>query len=145
MYAIKIMSNTNMADSDVGKGFKMIMVEAGDTFEFGHDPDTGKPQVTVTGFRAGVQTLTTYPVTGNCYVLSETGKTIASFWGRSLWGDGGKPEESEEVGSHYCGVNDVTQRAIRDYVIPGSFWRNGHKHVAVTPDKDDPDPERTFG
>ncbi len=81
MYAIKIMSSENKADSDVGKGFKMIMVQAGDTFEFGHDQVTGYPQVTVTGDRAGEPTCVTYPVTGNCYVLSETGKTIASFWG----------------------------------------------------------------
>lgn len=86
MYAIKIMSAENKPDSDVGKGFKMIMVDAGDTFEFGHDQHTGEPQVTVTGNRAGDPTCTTYPVTGNCYVLSETGKTIASFWGYSLWG-----------------------------------------------------------
>lgn len=86
MYAIKIMSAENKPDSDVGKGFKMIMVAAGDTFEFGHDQTTGEPQVTVTGERAGEPTCTTYPVTGNCYVLSETGKTIATFWGRSLWG-----------------------------------------------------------
>lgn len=87
MYAIKIMSGENKADSDVGKGFKMIVVDAGDTFEFGHDPDTGKPQVTVTGYRDGENTLTIYPVTGNAYVVSDSGKTIASFWARSLWDD----------------------------------------------------------
>lgn len=87
MYTIKIMSNENLADSDCSKGFKMIMVEAGDTFEFGHDLNTGQPQVTVTGHRAGDPTMVIYPITGNCYVLSEAGKTIASFWGRSLWGN----------------------------------------------------------
>lgn len=85
MYAIKIMSGEDKADSDVGKGFKMIVVDAGDTFEFGHDPHTGLPQVTVTGYRDGEHTCITYPVTGNAYVLSDSGKTIASFWARSLW------------------------------------------------------------
>lgn len=84
MYSIKIMSPENMPDADVGKGFKMILVDAGDTFEFGHN-DQGEPIVTVTTFASDDRTGSSieYPVTGNAYVMSETGKTVASFWGRN--------------------------------------------------------------
>lgn len=84
MYSIKIMSPENMPDADVGKGFKMILVNAGDTFEFGHN-DQGEPIVTVTTFASDDRTGSSieYPVTGNAYVMSETGKTVASFWGRN--------------------------------------------------------------
>lgn len=124
MYAIKIMSSENKADSDGGKGFKIILVDAGDTFEFGHDPDTGKPQVTVTGVREGEATYITYPVTGNCYVLSSTGKTIASFWGRSLWETPSMDNEPEfEVIS---GTDE-----------PG-------RQLKITLDPRDPQPERTI-
>lgn len=81
MYSIKIMSHENMADSDVVKGFKMILVDAGDTFEFGHN-DKGEPIVTVSVNKGDESSCVEYPVTGNAYVMSETGKTVASFWAR---------------------------------------------------------------
>lgn len=124
MYAIKIMSSENKADSDVGKGFKIILVDAGDTFEFGHDKDTGKPQVTVTGVREGEATYITYPVTGNCYVLSSTGKTIASFWGRSLWETPSMDTEPEIE------------------VISGAD--EPCRQIKITLDPSDPHPERTI-
>lgn len=114
MYSIKIMSGENKADSDVGKGFKMIMVEAGDTFEFDHDKETGLPQVTVTSERNGEPRFTTYPVTGNCYVLSETGKTVASFWGRSLWGSGNNLKE-------IAPETDQVVRSLEDQITTSVF------------------------
>lgn len=81
MYSIKIMSGENLADSDVGKGFKMILVDAGDTFEFGHNTQ-GEPIVTVSINKGDNCSHIEYPVTGNTYVMSETGKTVASFWAR---------------------------------------------------------------
>lgn len=80
MYAIKIMSAENKADSDVGKGYKIILVDAGDTFEFGHN-DLGEPIVSLWSNRDGEPTYGEVVLTGNTYVLSHTGKTIASFWG----------------------------------------------------------------
>jgi hypothetical protein len=82
MYSIKIMSRENMPDADVGKGFKMILVDAGDTFEFGHN-DQGEPIVTVSVNKGEESSCIEYPVTGNAYVMSETGKTVASFWARN--------------------------------------------------------------
>lgn len=82
MYSIKIMSSENLADSDVGKGFKMILVDAGDTFEFGHNVQ-GEPVVTVNINKGDEGSSIEYPVTGNAYVMSETGKTVASFWARN--------------------------------------------------------------
>lgn len=125
MYAIKIMSSEDKADSDVGKGFKIILVDTGDTFEFGHDQATGKPQVTVTGVREGEATFITYPVTGNCYVLSSTGKTIATFWGRSLW------EATEQDTSPEFEV--ITP-------VEGSPFRT----IKITLDPKDTQPERTI-
>lgn len=116
MYAIKIMSSENKADSDVGKGFKIILVDAGDTFEFGHDPDTGKPQVTVTGVREGEATYITYPVTGNCYVLSSTGKTVASFWGRSLW-ESPSMDTAPEV-EVISGTDEPLRKVVRITIDP---------------------------
>lgn len=82
MYSIKIMSRENLADADVAKGFKMILVDAGDTFEFGHN-DQGEPIVTVSVSKGDESSCIEYPVTGNAYVMSETGKTVASFWARN--------------------------------------------------------------
>lgn len=82
MYSIKIMSRENLADADVAKGFKMILVDAGDTFEFGHN-DQGEPIVTVSVNKGDDSSCIEYPVTGNAYVMSETGKTVASFWARN--------------------------------------------------------------
>lgn len=82
MYSIKIMSSENLADSDVGKGFKMILVDAGDTFEFGHNAQ-GEPVVTVNINKGDEGSSIEYPVTGNAYVMSQTGKTVASFWARN--------------------------------------------------------------
>ena len=81
MYSIKIMSGENLADSDVSKGFKMILVDAGDTFEFGHNAQ-GEPIVAVSVNKGDDSSHIEYPVTGNAYVMSETGKTVASFWAR---------------------------------------------------------------
>lgn len=83
MYSIKIMSGEDLADSDIAKGFKMILVAAGDTFEFGHNAE-GEPIVTITTCSADERTGSSieYPLTGNAYVMSETGKTVASFWAR---------------------------------------------------------------
>lgn len=78
MYAIKIMSGENLADSDVGKGFKIILVDANTPFEFGHSPTSGEPYVQIWCKGESVQ----HPLTGNAYVMNEDGKTIASFWGR---------------------------------------------------------------
>lgn len=78
MYAIKIMSGENLADSDVGKGFKIILVDVGTPFEFGHSESTGEPYVQIWSKNSSTQ----YPLTGNAYVMNEDGKTIASFWGR---------------------------------------------------------------
>jgi len=82
MYSIKIMSGQNLPDSDVGKGFKIITVAEGQTFEFGNRPDTGEPVVVVYG--RGDCNDREYPLTGNAYVMNENGKTIASFWGRTI-------------------------------------------------------------
>lgn len=79
MYSIKIMSGENKADSDVSKGFKMILVEPGDAFEFGHNTQ-GEPIVTINTVRDGEHVTGDVVLTGNTYVLSHTGKTIASFW-----------------------------------------------------------------
>lgn len=81
MYSIKIMSGENLADSDVAKGFKMILVDEGDHFEFGHNTQ-GEPIVTVNAGKGDNRLGVVYPVTGNAYVMSETGKTVASFWAR---------------------------------------------------------------
>lgn len=81
MYSIKIMSGENLADSDVAKGFKMILVDEGDHFEFGHNTQ-GEPIVTVNAGKGDNRHGNVYPVTGNAYVMSETGKTVASFWAR---------------------------------------------------------------
>jgi hypothetical protein len=81
MYSIKIMSGENLADSDVGKGFKMVLVDEGDHFEFGHNAQ-GEPIVTVNAGKGDNRNGVVYPVTGNAYVMSETGKTVASFWAR---------------------------------------------------------------
>ena len=81
MYSIKIMSSENLADSDVGKGFRMIMVGDGGSFEFSHDLK-GNPIVTVTLQEYGKPEDYVYFLTGNAYVMSETGKTVASFWGQ---------------------------------------------------------------
>lgn len=82
MYSIKIMSGQNLPDSDVGKGFKIITVAEGQMFEFGNRPDTGEPVVAVYGKGDGIDR--EYPLTGNAYVMNENGKTIASFWGRTI-------------------------------------------------------------
>ncbi|ABY62867.1 hypothetical protein ST201phi2-1p034 [Pseudomonas phage 201phi2-1] len=82
MYSVKIMSGQNLPDSDVGKGFRIILVGEGQEFEFGNRPDTGEPFLVVRG--KGDFTDVEYPLTGNAYVMNESGKTIASFWGRTI-------------------------------------------------------------
>lgn len=82
MITIKIMSSENLADSDGAKAFQIIVVGAGDTFTFGHALD-GKPKVDVRICSNGEYNTTTYPLTGNAYVMGETGKTIATFWART--------------------------------------------------------------
>jgi hypothetical protein len=101
MYSIKIMSGENLADSDVGKGFKMILVDAGDTFEFGHNAQ-GEPIVTVIAGKGDDRQCIEYPITGNAYVMSETGKTVASFWARS------KPVYDTIATCHDDAITDTT-------------------------------------
>lgn len=122
MYSIKIMSSEDMADSCADKGFKMILVEAGDTFEFGHDV-YGEPIVTITGFRAGEPTNSTYLLTGNTYVMSETGKTVASFW----------PRQKDEKVTAYKPV----------VIDPNLSNGKTGSVIKLTIDGCDPDPEQT--
>ncbi len=148
MYAIKIMSGENLADSDVGKGFKMIMVEAGDTFEFGHDPYTGQAKVDVTGWRAGEPVMATYPVTGNAYVLSEIGKTIASFWGRNK--EPASPALTFDVAGDQpvctglgLGIDPSTTQIITEYAKKAfpEAWPKLKGDLHITIGKDHPDPK----
>lgn len=113
MYAIKIMSGENLADSDVGKGFKIILVDASTPFEFGRCPKTGDPYVQIWNKGESVQ----HPLTGNAYVMNEDGKTIASFLGRrkqvivTLDKDDPVPERTidaiQEVFRNYVNKHDV--------------------------------------
>lgn len=91
MYLIKIMSDQDLPDNDMTKNYKMIAIGAGDQFEFYHDSVTGYPRVLVTP--KGDESYSS-ELTGNAYVISETGKTVATHWARTLWG---KDQESLEA------------------------------------------------
>lgn len=111
MYVIKIMSGQNAGDADVAKGFKMVMVGQGDSFEFHHDQISGEPQLTVSTIIEGEPQVITYPVPGNCYVLSHTGKTVSTFWARSLWGEHHVPNEGKAIGGSALVIPKTTPTA----------------------------------
>lgn len=94
MYLIKIMSDQDLPDDDMTKNYKMIAIGPGDQFEFYHDQTSGHPFVCVTP-KEGESYHT--ELTGNVYVISVTGKTVATHWARSLWGKG----EGTVVGPEY--------------------------------------------
>lgn len=83
MFLLKIMSDQNLPDNDMTKNYKMIAIGSGDQFEFYHDQDTGLPMVQVVPKEGESYSV---ELTGNAYVVSETGKTVSSHWARSLWG-----------------------------------------------------------
>lgn len=83
MFLLKIMSAQNLPDSDMAKNYKMIAIGSGDQFEFYHDPENGLPMAQISPKEGESYRV---ELTGNAYVVSETGKTVSSHWSRSLWG-----------------------------------------------------------
>lgn len=99
MFLLKIMSNQNLPDNDMTKNYKMIAIGSGDQFEFYHDPGTGLPMAQVVPKEGESYSV---ELTGNAYVVSETGKTVSSHWARSLWG------RSELKGTVGADASEVT-------------------------------------
>jgi len=83
MFLLKIMSDQNLPDNDMTKNYKMIAIGSGDQFEFYHDEQNGLPMAQITPKEGEPYSV---ELTGNAYVVSETGKTVSSHWARSLWG-----------------------------------------------------------
>lgn len=73
MLMIKLMSGEDAADSSPSKSFTAVVVGAGQTFEFYRKEQ--QPYLDVIGNDETI----TYPLLGNAYVVSEMGKTIATF------------------------------------------------------------------
>lgn len=77
------MSGQNLPDNDMTKNYKMIAIDSGDQFEFYHDEQNGLPMAQISPKEGESYSV---ELTGNAYVVSETGKTVSSHWARSMWG-----------------------------------------------------------
>lgn len=80
MFLLKIMSSQDLADNDLAKNYKMIVLGSGDQFEFYHASTCGTPMVAITPKEGEMYRVV---LTGNAYVVSETGKTVSSHWART--------------------------------------------------------------
>lgn len=125
MIVIKMMSGEDLADSDTAKGYRMVVVGDGGSFSFGHD-ESGKPFVEVTTHQYGYPESVTHYTPGNTYVISDSGKTIASFWGRS----------KAPYGSH-------TENTLSGGICKEEFKVGKALHIELDPR--DPEPGATVG
>ena len=83
MLFVKIMSGENMPDTDPQKDYMIIQVGDRDRIQFGY-PDKSDArgdlsldnQNSVFIIRHNEPGFETYPLTGNCYVMNNSGKTI---------------------------------------------------------------------
>lgn len=73
MLTVKMMSNEDLADSDPAKGFTLIQLDRLDHITF--SKSEGRQVFVIQRDSGGT---VEYELEGNVYVLSESGKTIAS-------------------------------------------------------------------
>lgn len=121
MFLLKIMSGQNLPDNDMTKNYKMIAIGSGDRFEFYHNQEDGLPMALISPREGESYSV---ELTGNAYVVSETGKTVSSHWARSLWGHnelkttlgGGMTDPEETVRQNPTvreqAVNELARRAL---------------------------------
>jgi hypothetical protein len=76
MFMLKIMSGEDRPDSDVSKSFKGVILGDGMSFEFSRKVTTETALLTLTSPDGSHVTM---DLAGNAYIVSNTGKTVASF------------------------------------------------------------------
>lgn len=80
MLYVKIMSNQDLPDTDQNHNFTIVPVENNEVMEFVQDLDpktdtSPRYALRVHSPEGGYET---HPLTGNAYVMNESGKTIAT-------------------------------------------------------------------